>query len=71
MYKPRDIQDALWTDKAKEWMDSVKSEVEGLIDKQMFVITYLPKLARSIPTRIVFKLKVDGEGNVIKYKSRV
>eukprot|EP00961_Rhodomonas_salina_P155306 2091661-Rhodomonas_salina.1 len=52
-------------------MDSVRREVEGLIDKQTFVITDLPKGARSIPTRIVFKLKVDGEGNVIKYKSRV
>ena len=53
---------------AAEWRASVDSELKSLIDKE--VLTFVDKLppgTSALPTRFVFKLKVNSDGTLDKY----
>eukprot|EP00961_Rhodomonas_salina_P296472 3936384-Rhodomonas_salina.1 len=66
--EPRNAREALVSPQAAQWLESIRAEVQGLVDKQTFLQSYLPKGAKAIPTRLVFKVKTDEHGNVKKYK---
>eukprot|EP00961_Rhodomonas_salina_P273415 3694453-Rhodomonas_salina.1 len=56
---------------AARWLESIRAEVQGLVDKGTFVQAYLPKGAKAIQTRLVFKVKTDENGDIKKYKCRL
>ena len=46
--------------------------MRGLRQKRTFItICALPPGAKGIPTKFVFKVKLDAHGNLIKYKARL
>eukprot|EP00961_Rhodomonas_salina_P106811 1438209-Rhodomonas_salina.1 len=55
--EPRNAREALASPQAAQWLESIRSKMEGLAKKGTYVDTTvtLPKGARAIPTQLVFK----------------
>lgn len=49
----------------------IQSELQSLQEHQMWTVVQREDNSRPIPTRFIFKLKMDEEGNIRRYKARV
>lgn len=71
---PKTYREAMSCKEAVKWDTSMKAEMAGL--KAMNTWIVIPRVSLSpdtnvIPVKWVYKVKVDSEGNVAKYKSRL
>ncbi|KAL8123365.1 hypothetical protein AgCh_011366 [Apium graveolens] len=55
----------------KEWINSMKTEIEIIEKNETWVLTDLPKDHKPIGLKWVFKVKKDSGGNVVKHKARL
>jgi hypothetical protein len=70
MNDPQTVQEALELNK-EEWQKAMDSEWSALVKKNVFELTDLPPGKKAIKSRWVFKLKVNAEGKVERYRARL
>ena len=70
--EPRTYDEALQSPYSKQWEQAIQSEYAQLKKLGVFEwVDELPKGKKAIGSRIVFKEKLDGHGNRVKFKARI
>jgi len=70
--EPKTYQEAIQSPHSKQWEQAVKYEYAQLQKLGVFeVVNGLPKGRKAIGSRIVFREKRDGHGNLIKFKASI
>lgn len=69
--EPETLEDALSSPKAKEWKEAMDSEYESLLQNNTWTLVDLPEDKRIIPCKWVYKMKIDANGEVVRYKARL
>ena len=70
--EPANSKEALAGSYAGQWMDAQQAEMQSLRDKGVYqLVGSVPKGARVIPTRFVYKVKGDKDGNLDRFKARL
>lgn len=55
----------------KQWQEAMNSEIEAIERNKTWQLTELPKGAKPIGLKWVYKLKRNTDGDIIKYKARL
>lgn len=61
----------LETLKEKEWKQTMIDELQSIEKNKTWTLTQLPKNKKAISVKLVFKMKLDPNGKVIKHKARL
>lgn len=69
--EPRTYHEAMSSHDAQQWSEAVRAELDALNQLRTWRPAKLPKGAKLVGTRWLFKRKRDSDGVVIKYKGRV
>lgn len=68
---PQNHQEALNSEKATEWKRAMDQEYQSLIKNNTWTLVDLPEGKSVIPSRWVYKTKIDGNGSISCYKARL
>ena len=69
--EPETIDEALSSPHAKEWKLATDSEYQSLIENDTWDLVELPEGRTAIGCKWVFKVKHNGKGKVVRFKSRL
>jgi len=68
---PVSYQDVLKSKIYEEWKKAMDEKIVSLHENKTWKLTDLPKRAKPLPCRWVFKVKTNPDGSVDKYKARL
>ena len=68
---PINFQQAMKDSNSHKWIDAMNEKIKSMADNDVWDIVPLPKGARPIGRKWIFKTKRDSKGNVEKYKARL
>ncbi|KAE8184537.1 hypothetical protein CF335_g7991, partial [Tilletia laevis] len=69
--EPNTLKDAMRRPDWSLWLEAMKEEMNSLTEMGTWVLEELPDNQSVVGSRWVFKLKLDSEGNVARYKARL
>jgi hypothetical protein len=69
--EPQSYKEALNHANSEQWQMAIQSEIQSLNKRDVFTPVFLPKDAKAIPCRWVFKAKLDSNNQVARYKARL
>ena len=69
--EPKTVKEALSGPKSEEWNKAMLSEMKSLNDNEVWELVKLPEGRKAIGCKWIFKTKVDGDGNIERYKARL
>ena len=69
--EPSTVKEALSSSESEKWKTAMSSEMTSLRENQVWDLVELPKGRRAISSKWIFKKKLDADGNVERYKSRL
>ena len=69
--KPKIINEALSSPKAKEWIKTMEEEMESMNDNQVRDLVDLPSGRKSIGNKWILKIKYKADGLIKRYKARL
>lgn len=68
---PQSLDEALKSDNAEKWKESIHNEYQSLLKNNTWSLVDLPINKKKIPCKWVFKTKTDENGSVVSYKARL
>ncbi|CAF4946395.1 unnamed protein product [Pieris macdunnoughi] len=68
---PETLEQALQCENSQKWISAMDDEYNSLLENNTWTLSKLPYGRVAIPCRWVFKTKIDGDGNVTRYKARL
>jgi hypothetical protein len=68
---PKSYKKAVSGDNSAEWKEAIKAEYKSLLDHDTFSIVNRPKDTKVIRSHHVFKIKMDDQGQISKFKARL
>jgi hypothetical protein len=71
IYIPRNYKEAMKSPQAAGWHKATYVEHDSLVEKKVFKVVPLPKGAKTISSKLVFKAKPKPTGDLSKLKARV
>src|SRR5579871_329988 len=69
--EPQTYQEAVNGDKAAEWKDAMKLELESIKKNETWTLTTLPPGRKAIGSKWVYRLKYNVDGKIKRYKARI
>ena len=69
--EPKTVKEAKSSPKSEEWTEAMESEINSLNKNQVWELVRLPEGKKTIGCKWIFKTKVDGDGNIERYKARL
>nr|GEX20377.1 retrotransposon protein, putative, Ty1-copia subclass [Tanacetum cinerariifolium] len=69
--EPANCKDALLDPKSNKWLDAMNAEMQSMKDNQVLCLVDLPPNGKTIRSKWLFKKKIDMDGNVHTYQSRL
>src|SRR6218665_2303846 len=67
----RSYKEALSGKQAEQWRIAMDEEIESLKQNGTWILTELPENKTVIGSKWVYKVKIDENGNVTRYKARL
>lgn len=68
---PETFEEALKQENSIDWKRAMDKEIGSLRENQTWELVDLPKDAKAIPCKWVFRLKTNADGSIDKYKARL
>ena len=68
--EPKTYQEAVKSNKAKQWKEAMQAEVESLENNDTWTFVDRPKNKNVLPGKWVYRVKYGADGQVDKYKAR-
>ena len=68
---PETYEETLSSKNSIYWKQAMDAEIASLEENQTWTLTILPKGAKAIPSKWVFRVKTNPDGSVDKYKARL
>ena len=69
--EPKTVKDALSGTNSEKWTEAMESEMKSLNKNKVWELVKLPKGRKAIGCKWIFKTKIDGDGNIERYKARL
>ncbi|GJZ40355.1 putative RNA-directed DNA polymerase [Tanacetum coccineum] len=67
---PESFEDAITCDQSAHWRESMEDELNSMSKNNVWELAELPKGAKPVRCKWVFKTKIDPNGNIERYKAR-
>ena len=68
---PQTYAEAVQSEKSVEWRKAMDSEIASLKENQTWEVVDLPKGAKALPCKWVYRVKETQDGRIDRYKARV
>nr|GEY14297.1 UBN2_2 domain-containing protein [Tanacetum cinerariifolium] len=68
---PKSFEDAITYDQSAHWKEAMKDELNSMSKTKVCELAELPKGAKPVGCKWVFKTKLDPNGNIKRYKARL
>lgn len=69
--EPDTFESAISGSMKSSWVKAMNNEMKSLMDANTWTLVDLPNDKKAIKCKWVYKIKVDAEGNIAKYKARL
>ena len=69
--EPETIEEALSSSHAREWKLATESEYRSLIENDTWDLVEIPEERTAVGCQWILKVKYNGEGNIVRFKSRL
>ncbi|GJZ46447.1 putative RNA-directed DNA polymerase [Tanacetum coccineum] len=68
---PESFEDAITCDQSAHWREAMEDELNSMSKNNVWELAELPKGAKPVGCKWVFKTKLDPNGNIERYKARL
>jgi hypothetical protein len=68
---PTSFEEAMRSEYSSKWLDAMKDEIKSLITNKVWDLEKIPKGAKTVGCKWVYKTKYDSQGNIDKFKARL
>lgn len=69
--EPTSYKEALSSPDKDKWLDAMLSEISSLNENETWELVKLPKGRKALPSKWVYKIKMNPDGTVERYKARL
>lgn len=68
---PTNFDEAIGSEHRSEWMDAMKEEIAALQKMKTWILVDIPKGRKAIPTKWVYDIKHNSNGELERFKARI
>ena len=68
---PTSYEEAMRSPHSSIWMKAMEDEMKSMSSKDVWDLEEIPKGAKTVGCKWVYKIKYDSKGNIEKYKARL
>ena len=68
---PTSFKEAMNNEHLSEWLDAMKDEMESMNANEVWDLVEIPKGAKTVGCKWVYKTKRDSKGNIERFKARL
>ena len=68
---PTSYEEAMRSPHSSKWMKAMEDEMKSMSSKDVWDLEEIPKGAKTVGCKWVYKIKYDSKGNIEKYKARL
>lgn len=68
---PTTYEEAIKSKESTQWIKAMDSEIKSLYDNETWVMSDLPKGAKALPSKWVYRVKLNPDGTIDKFKARL
>jgi hypothetical protein len=68
---PTSFKEAMKSEHSHEWLNAMKSEMESMSINKVWDLVEIPKGAKTVGCKWVYKTKRDSKGNIERFKARL
>lgn len=71
LFEPKNYEEAMTCKNSQKWLEAMLEELRSIEDNDTWKKLQLPPGRKAIGCKWVYKLKTDGQGNVVRHKARL
>jgi hypothetical protein len=68
---PTSFEEAMRSEHSSKWLEAVEDELRSMRTNQVWDLEEIPKGAKTVGCKWVYKIKYDSQGNIDKFKARL
>ena len=68
---PASFEEAMSSDQSLKWLEAMEDEMKSLNANKVWDLKIIPKGAKTVGCKWVYKTKLDSQGNIERYKARL
>ena len=68
---PTSFEEAMRNDHSSKWLEAMEDEMKSMNANKVWNLEIIPKGAKTIGCKWVYKIKLDSQGNIERYKARL
>jgi hypothetical protein len=65
---PTSFEEAMSSDNSSKWLEAIEDEINSMSTNKVWDLELIPKGAKTIDCKWVYKTKHDSQGNVERFK---
>jgi hypothetical protein len=68
---PTSFEEAMKSDHSSKWLEAMEDEMRSMNANKVWDLEIIPKGAKTVGCKWVYKTKLDSQGNIERYKARL
>ena len=68
---PTSFEEAMRSDHSSKWLEATEDEMKSMNANKVWDLKIIPKKAKTVGYKWVYKTKLDSQGNIERYKARL
>ena len=68
---PTSFEEAMRSEYSSKWLDAMEDEIRSMSSNRVWDLETIPKGAKTVGCKWVYKIKYDSQGNIDKFKARL
>jgi hypothetical protein len=68
---PTSFEESMRSEYSSKWLDAMKDEIKSMSTNKVWDLEEIPKRAKTVGCKWVYKTKYDSYGNIDKFKARL
>ena len=68
---PTSFEEAMKSDHSSKWLEDMEDEMKSTNANKVWDLEIIPKGAKTVGCKQVYKIKLDSQGNIERYKARL
>jgi hypothetical protein len=68
---PTSFEEAMRSDNSSKWLETMEDEIKSMSTNNVWDLESIPKGAKTVGCKCVYKTKYDSQGNIERFKARL
>jgi hypothetical protein len=68
---PTSFEEAMRNDNSSKWLEAMEDEIKSMSTNKVWDLEHIPKEAKTVGCKWVYKTKHDSQGNIERFKTRL